>query len=70
MFHALTAVLCGLLVVPTIASAATAPIRVLLLDGQSAGSFHNWKMTTPILRRELEETGPFCGHGSNRATIR
>src|SRR5208337_4137658 len=35
------------------------PIRVMILDGQSGGSYHNWKLTTPILREELEETGLF-----------
>ena len=34
-------------------------IRVLLLDGQSAGAYHNWRLTTPVLRAELEETGLF-----------
>jgi type 1 glutamine amidotransferase len=34
-------------------------IQVLLLDGQSAGVYHNWKLTTPVLKRELEETGLF-----------
>lgn len=41
------------------ASAAQGPIRVLLLDGQSAGLFHNWRATTPVLKMELEETGLF-----------
>jgi uncharacterized protein len=41
------------------ASAATGPIQVLLLDGQSGGSYHNWKLTTPILKKELEDTGLF-----------
>jgi type 1 glutamine amidotransferase len=36
-----------------------AMIRVLLLDGQSAGPYHNWKLTTPVLKAELEETGLF-----------
>lgn len=36
-----------------------APIRVLLLDGESGGPYHNWKLTTPVLREELEETGLF-----------
>ncbi len=36
-----------------------APIQVLLLDGQSGGPYHNWKLTTPILKRELEEIGIF-----------
>ena len=35
------------------------PIKVMILDGQSAGLFHNWKLTTPILEKELEETGLF-----------
>jgi type 1 glutamine amidotransferase len=34
-------------------------IRVLLLDGQSAGPYHNWRLTTPVLKEELEETGLF-----------
>ncbi len=36
-----------------------ARIRVLLLDGESGGPYHNWKLTTPVLREELEETGLF-----------
>lgn len=39
--------------------AQSAPIRVLLLDGESGGPYHNWKLTTPVLREELEETGLF-----------
>jgi type 1 glutamine amidotransferase len=35
-------------------------IRVLLLDGQSGGPYHNWRLTTPVLRKELEETGLFA----------
>jgi uncharacterized protein len=41
------------------ATTHSAPIRVLLLDGQSGGPWHNWRLTTPILREELEETGLF-----------
>jgi type 1 glutamine amidotransferase len=41
------------------ASALAAPIRVLLLDGESGGTYHNWQLTTPILKRELEEAGLF-----------
>jgi type 1 glutamine amidotransferase len=37
----------------------SAMIRVLLLDGESAGPYHNWKLTTPVLKAELEETGLF-----------
>jgi len=42
-----------------VASAATGPIHVLLLDGQSAGTYHNWQMTTPVLKKELEDSGRF-----------
>jgi uncharacterized protein len=40
-------------------SAETSPIRVLLLDGQSAGACHNWQLTTPALKKELEDSGRF-----------
>lgn len=33
---------------------------MLLIDGQSGGAYHNWKLTTPVLKRELEETGMFA----------
>jgi type 1 glutamine amidotransferase len=37
----------------------TGLIRVMILDGQSAGTYHNWRLTTPVLKKELEETGLF-----------
>src|SRR5580704_3793914 len=40
-------------------SAETNPIRVLLLDGQSAGPYHNWQLTTRVLKKELEDCGLF-----------
>jgi hypothetical protein len=40
-------------------SVAAAPVPVMILDGESAGTFHQWKLTTPVLRRALEETGLF-----------
>ena len=42
-------------------SAVTAaePIKVMLLDGASAAAYHNWKLTSQIMKRELEETGLF-----------
>src|SRR5258705_332721 len=36
---------------------AAVPIRVMLLDGESAGSYHKWRATTPVLKKELDETG-------------
>jgi uncharacterized protein len=41
------------------AAHAAGLIRVAILDGQSAGAYHNWKLTTPVLKKELEETGLF-----------
>jgi hypothetical protein len=38
---------------------AAGPIQVMLLDGESAGTYHNWQVTTPVLKKELEETGLF-----------
>lgn len=43
----------------TTVSYAASPIKVLLIDGQSAGPYHQWKLTTPVLKKELEETGLF-----------
>ncbi len=31
----------------------------MLLDGESAGTYHAWKLTTPVLKKQLEETGLF-----------
>jgi hypothetical protein len=36
-----------------------APIKVMLIDGQSGGPYHKWQLTTPVIKKELEETGLF-----------
>jgi type 1 glutamine amidotransferase len=38
---------------------AAAPIRAMILDGQSGGPYHAWQQTTPVLKKMLEETGLF-----------
>ena len=38
---------------------AAPPIRVMLLDGESAGTYHAWRETTPVLKAELEQAGIF-----------
>ena len=43
----------------TFVLAATQPIPVLLVDGQAGGPYHNWRLTTLVLKKELEETGLF-----------
>jgi hypothetical protein len=40
-------------------SFAADPIRVMLLDGESGGSYHKWQLVTPMLQKQLEETGLF-----------
>ena len=40
-------------------AAKAASIRLMLLDGQSGGPYHNWQATTPVLKKELEDTGLF-----------
>lgn len=44
---------------PALATAAQRPIPVLIMDGQSGGPYHLWQLTTPVLKKELEETGLF-----------
>jgi type 1 glutamine amidotransferase len=52
-----TAVFASFLAVPAVPAAP--PIRVMLLDGESGGPYHKWQLTTPVLKKELEETGLF-----------
>jgi type 1 glutamine amidotransferase len=40
-------------------AAAAAPIKVMILDGASAAAYHDWKLTTQIMKRELEDAGIF-----------
>ena len=40
-------------------SQTPAPVRVMLLDGESAGSYHKWQLVTPVLKKQLDETGLF-----------
>src|SRR5579885_220821 len=38
---------------------AAEKIHVMLLDGESGGPYHDWKATTPVLKKQLEDTGLF-----------
>jgi type 1 glutamine amidotransferase len=54
--------LCLALLAPVLLGApadAAQPIRVMLLDGESGGPYHKWALITPVLKKELEETGLF-----------
>src|SRR5947208_15770139 len=41
-------------------SCAAPPVRVMLLDGESAGPYHMWRLTSPVLKKALDETGLFA----------
>lgn len=38
---------------------AADPVRVMLLDGESGGTYHKWAQISPLLKAQLEETGLF-----------
>ncbi|HTC84832.1 MAG TPA: hypothetical protein VK683_10780, partial [Rhizomicrobium sp.] len=38
---------------------SAAPIKVMILDGASAAAYHDWKLTTQVMKRELDEAGLF-----------
>jgi uncharacterized protein len=42
-----------------VAAAQAQPIRVMLLDGEQAGAYHNWQETSPYLLKMLNEAGVF-----------
>jgi len=48
----------GLLLL-ALALPAAPPIRVMILDGESGGPYHNWRAVTPALKKQLDETGLF-----------
>lgn len=39
---------------------AAAPISVMILDGESGGTYHDWQRVTPALKKMLDETGLFA----------
>jgi uncharacterized protein len=54
--HAL-ATLCGALFLFALDSISAPSITVMLLDGESAGTYHKWQRVTPVLKKMLDETG-------------
>lgn len=59
LFLALWIAVCYAMLAPVAANAVDKPIPVLLVDGQSGGSYHVWQTTSAVLKKELEETGLF-----------
>lgn len=55
----LSLVTAGVLFFQAGAVPAATRIHVLILDGESAAAYHDWKAITPILKQELDEAGIF-----------
>jgi type 1 glutamine amidotransferase len=49
----------SLSVLLTLAAPAAPPITAMILDGQSGGTYHAWQQVTPVLKKQLEDTGLF-----------
>lgn len=65
MRRAIAAIVCAVSLAFTAAWAlgarrpAAKKIRVMILTGESGGSYHNWRATTPVMKKILDETGLF-----------
>ena len=44
----------------SLTSRAADPIAVMLLDGESGGTYHDWQRVTPVLKKILDETKLFA----------
>ena len=55
----LTLIALTMLAAITTGPRAAAGINVMLLDGESAGTYHNWQLVTAVLKKMLDETGLF-----------
>jgi type 1 glutamine amidotransferase len=58
-YIALGIALVTLSVFAAVAAPAAPPIMAMILDGQSGGSYHAWQQVTPVLKKQLEDTGLF-----------
>ena len=47
-------------ILATLTTRAAAPITVMILDGESGGTYHDWQRVTPVLKKMLDETGLFA----------
>jgi type 1 glutamine amidotransferase len=48
------------IVLAALTTRAAAPITVMILDGESGGTYHDWQRVTPVLKKMLDETGLFA----------
>ena len=59
MKHTLFAFVIALSTVTVLTLRAQAPITVMILDGESGGTYHDWQRVTPALKKMLDETNLF-----------
>jgi hypothetical protein len=52
-------VLCSTILCTENASPATDSIRILFLDGQRAGAYHNWQLTKQVLKKSQKTPAVF-----------
>jgi hypothetical protein len=51
--------LAGVVLFAALKTYAADPIAVMILDGESGGTYHKWQLVTPVLKKQLDETGLF-----------
>jgi type 1 glutamine amidotransferase len=59
MFTPVRAFVLAALVALAARADAAPTLKVMLLDGESGGPWHKWQLTTPVLKKQLEDTGMF-----------
>jgi hypothetical protein len=60
MSKTLSVLLAAICVAATMTGRAQpARTKVMLLDGESGGPYHKWQLTTPLIKKAIEETGLF-----------
>ena len=60
MKRTVLAILSAVIVFLALTLRAAAPISVMILDGESGGTYHDWQRVTPVLTKMLDETGLFA----------
>jgi uncharacterized protein len=59
MRNTILAAMLGVILLAAWTLGAATPVRVMILDGESAGAYHDWQHVTPVLKKMLDETGLF-----------
>ena len=59
MRNTMLGIITGAVLLAASALGAVTPVRVMILDGESAGVYHDWPRVTPVMKKMLDETGLF-----------